>query len=170
LADDIKQDMSFAEDQRAVFVTTKGFAPEMELAVAQRKTDPLISNRLEVRSEGDWYKARIIDARGAAYRVHYFGFEDSDDEWVTRRLFRMPTVASARNSRRASSWDTSEYRNEADEFRTGTNVEVNWQGRWYPAKILKDQQGRHLVHYSGYDDSWNEWVSDHRIRRPAWNN
>ena len=49
-------------------------------------------------------------------------------------------------------------------------MEVNWKGRWYSAKILEAKGGRHLVHYVGYDDSWDEWVPDNRIRRPSWNN
>ena len=136
----------------------------MELAVAQRKIDPLISRRLEVRSEGDWYKARVIDARGGSYRVHYFGFEDSDDEWVTRRQFRMPN-ATVNERNRAAAIDVK-----SSEYSIGANVEVNWQGDWYSAKILKGQTGRHLVHYVGYDDGWDEWVTDRRIRRPSWNN
>ena len=46
----------------------------------------------------------------------------------------------------------------------GANVEVSWQGKWYAAKILNAQAGRHLVHYAGYDDGWDEWVNDNRIR------
>jgi len=164
LAEDIKEDMAFAEDQRSVFTTTGNFEPEMELAVAQRKIDPLISRRLEVRSEGDWYKARVIDARAGSYRVHYFGFEDSDDEWVTQREVRMPTaLANGRNRDGATNVKSTEYN-------AGANVEVSWQGKWYPAKILKGQTGRHLVHYVGYDEGWDEWVTDNKIRRPSWNN
>src|SRR5262249_10513871 len=61
---------------------------QMLLSLAERKIEPLISRRVEVRSEGDWYKARVIDARGSSYRVHYFGYEDSDDEWVSLRQIR----------------------------------------------------------------------------------
>jgi hypothetical protein len=162
LAEDIKADMAFAEDQRAVFLTTGNFQPDMELAAAQRKIDPLISSRLEVRSEGDWYKARVIDARGQSYRVHYFGYEDSDDEWVNERQLRMPNnLPSAKNS---NDWRWS------NEFRPGANVEVSSHGQWYTAKILDGQDGRHLVHFVGYDDVCNEWVNDKRIRRPSWNN
>ena len=176
LAEDIKEDMAFAEDQKAVFVTTGNFQPEMELATAERKIDPLISSRLEVRSEGDWYKARVIDARGGSYRVHYFGFEDTDDEWVTRRDFRQSTAIATNNKRNDnSSWKLSDYRGAGDdrssnEYRIGSNVEVNWKGRWYNAKVLAAKNGRHLVHYAGYDESWDEWVPDNRIRRPSWNN
>jgi RNA binding activity-knot of a chromodomain len=171
LAADIKQDMSFAEAQRSVFVTTGDFDPEMDLALAARKVDPLISNRLEVRSEGDWYKARIIDARSGTYRVHYFGFEDTDDEWVTRRQFRIPAiVAGGTNGNTRSSWESNQNRGEANDYRAGTNVEASWQGKWYPARLLKNQDDRHLVHYVGYDDSWDEWVNDNRLRRISWSN
>lgn len=177
LAEDIKEDMAFAEDQKAVFVTTGNFQPEMELAVAEPKVDPLISSRLEVRSEGDWYKAKVIDARDGTYRVHYFGYEDSDDEWVTRREFRTAKVSVAGNQKRDenSNWKLSDYRSAGEsrsssEYRIGSNVEVNWKGRWYNAKIIDAKDGRHLVHYAGYDDSWDEWVPNNRIRRPSWNN
>jgi hypothetical protein len=164
LAEDIKEDMAFAEDQRSVFTTTGDFEPQMELAVAQRKIDPLISRRLEVRSEGDWYKARVIDVRGGSYRVHYFGFEDSDDEWVTQRQFRMPTIlANSRN--RAGAADVK-----STQYNIGANVEVNWEGKWYAAKIMRNQAGRHLVHYVGYNEDWDEWVTDNKIRRPSWSN
>ena len=166
LAQDIKDDMAFAEDQKAVFVATANFQPEMQLALAERKIDPLISSRLEVRSEGDWYKARVIDARDGTYRVHYFGFEDSDDEWVTRRQFRVPNSSSIASDSRGG----VNGQRQSTEYRIGANVEVNWHGKWYAAKIIDAKEARYRVHYAGYDDSWDEWIPNQRIRRPSWNN
>ena len=88
LAEDIREDMSFAEGQRSTFITRGNFPANMLVAPAEQTTDPLISRRVEVRSEGDWYKARIIDARGARYLVHFYGYEETDDEWVTARQIR----------------------------------------------------------------------------------
>jgi hypothetical protein len=149
LAEDIKEDMAFAEEQRSTFVTTGNFSPDLLLAQAERKTNAEISRRVEVKSEGDWYKARVIDARSGRFKVHYYGWEDSDDEWVT----------------------TSQIRNfRAVQYPVGARVEVNWQGKWYAAKVLKVERGVHLIHYLGYDDGWDEWVSTKRIRRPeTWN-
>ena len=42
---------------------------------------------------------------------------------------------------------------------------VEWQGRWYPAAILESDGERTLIHYIGYDSSWDEWVPPERIRR-----
>ena len=149
LAADIKEDMAFAEGQRSTFLTSPNFPAQMLLAPAARKINPLVSRRVEVRSAGDWYKARVIDARGSQYLVHYYGYEDWDDQWVTARQIRnLP----------------------APQYAAGARVEVNWQGKWYPARVLKVEHGVHLIHYVGYDDGWDEWVGANRIRKPgSWN-
>jgi len=92
LAENERRDMTFAEDQQPSFAS-RGVANNMVLAPAQEPASPEIGRRVIVRSEGDWYKARIVDARGNRYRVHYFGYEDSDDEWVTPRQIRRENTA-----------------------------------------------------------------------------
>jgi hypothetical protein len=130
LAEDIKDDMAFAEGQRSTFVTTGGFPGN--LLVATAKTDSLISRRVEVRSEGDWYKARIIDARGANYLVHFYGYEDGDDEWVTIRQIRglrspayMATATGDLIGERESEW-----RNLPPVERNGRRPEKRYGSSW----------------------------------------
>jgi len=102
LADDVKEDMSFAEEQSSSFTTTGSFSRDMVLARAPRRVNPEVSKRVEVKSDGGWWKARVIDARGPAFRVHYYGFEDSDDEWVRLSQIREPKIVGAERSRRMS--------------------------------------------------------------------
>jgi hypothetical protein len=46
-------------------------------------------------------------------------------------------------------------------------AEVEWNGTWYPAKILnKTAKGRHRIHYVGYPASDDEVVTADRIRFP----
>ncbi len=140
LAEDIKQDMAFAEDQRATFITTGNFPQAMSLASATRRIDPLISKRVEVRSEGDWYKARVIDARGHSYQVHFYGYEDSDDEWVTIRQIRSLRESESAVISRSDEWESA--RN--------------------PPRVLRiDQERRN-------DGGWEGSTTPRRIRRPAW--
>jgi len=87
IAENERRDMAFAEDQQASFAAN-GLSPEIVMANAPQTTNPAIGRRVVVRSEGDWYKARVIDTRGNRLRVHYFGYEDSDDEWVLARQIR----------------------------------------------------------------------------------
>ena len=103
-----------------------------------------MSKRVEVKSQGEWYKARIIAVRSNQFKVHYYGWEDSDDEWVTASQMRDRKVIR---------------------YAAGSTVQVRWKEKWYPAKVLKADSGVHLIHYIGYDNSWNEWVSAARIRR-----
>jgi len=44
------------------------------------------------------------------------------------------------------------------------DCEVEWQGTWWPAKLLKTQGGKYYIHYIGYDASWDEWVGKDRFR------
>jgi hypothetical protein len=45
---------------------------------------------------------------------------------------------------------------------------IEWRGTWFPAKVLKrttvDDEPRFLIHYLGYDSSWDEWVGSDRLR------
>lgn len=82
LAEDVNADMVFAEEQESEFIANGNFWSDTVLAQAPPKTAPEISRRVEVKSEGAWYRARIIDARAGRFRVHYYGWEDTDDEWI----------------------------------------------------------------------------------------
>jgi hypothetical protein len=48
------------------------------------------------------------------------------------------------------------------------DCETEWRGQWFPAKVLKREtvggKPRYLIHYLGYDSSWDEWVASERIR------
>ena len=46
-------------------------------------------------------------------------------------------------------------------------VEVEWSGTWYPAVILDQNGSKSLIHYVGYDSSWDEWVGAQRLRLPT---
>jgi hypothetical protein len=82
LGREIKSDMSFAEEQTASFLLTGDFDVQTILSEAEARPDKRVGARVVVYSEGDWYKARIIDAARGRYRVHYYGYEDEDDEWI----------------------------------------------------------------------------------------
>ena len=107
IAENERRDMAFAEDQQASFVV-KGLFQDLVIANAPQAANPAIGRRVVVRSEGDWYKARVIDARGNRLRVHYFGYEDSDDEWVLARQIR--------ENRSGDSSSTGEWRRSERQF------------------------------------------------------
>lgn len=44
------------------------------------------------------------------------------------------------------------------------DCEAEWQGTWYPAKLLNAEKGKYSIHYIGYDASSDECVGQDRIR------
>jgi hypothetical protein len=95
LAREIKSDMQFAEEQSSVYALTGSFEQQTVLADASARADKRVGARVEVYSEGDWYKARIVDAVRGRYRVHYYGYENSYDEWVKPSQIRATRSAPA---------------------------------------------------------------------------
>lgn len=143
LAGQIIESMAFAEEQIATFMVSGGFDPQMIMAAARPRPHERAGQRVEVESGGDWYLAQIIDARGSRFKVHYYGYEASDDEWVTDDRIREVVRIN---------------------YPEGTAVEVKWKGNWYPATILEAYSGIHQIQYEGYGPEWNEWVALKRIR------
>ena len=94
VAENERRDMAFAEGQQASFGSS-GFPAETVIANALPSKNSVIGRRVLVRSEGEWYKARVIDARGNRLRVHYFGYEDFHDEWVLPKQIRGSGVSES---------------------------------------------------------------------------
>lgn len=142
----VEADMNAAEEQRSTFEHTKGFDPEMALASAKPLSNPRIGERAKARdSNGDLYACRIIEARDLKFRIHFIGYENDEDVWVSPEdLEPIKAVVYAK----------------------GTKVEVLWKKHWYPATVLQAKDGTHLIHYTDYDAKWDEWVPSRRIRQP----
>lgn len=54
---------------------------------------------------------------------------------------------------------------DANEYRPGESVQVNWRGDWWRATVLRAENGSYYITYPGYGSEWNEWVGSDRIRR-----
>ncbi len=119
----IAESMAFAEEQISTFTTTKNFDANIVVAAARPRIGPRVGQRVEVIGwNSDWYRAQIIDARGSEFKVHYYGYEESDDEWVTADRMREVT------------WTR---------YPVSTAVEVQWKRKWYPATVLDVRGGIH---------------------------
>jgi hypothetical protein len=143
LADQIVADMAFADEQLATFALRGGFDPGFVVAAARPRSGPELGRRVEVRDGRAWYPALVVDARDGRLRVHYFGYEESDDEWIDKSRIR--------EAQRPT-------------YPVGASVEVQWKERWFPATILDVHDGVHQIGYVGFGPEWNEWVARRRIR------
>ncbi|HEU4326670.1 MAG TPA: hypothetical protein VFS21_26250 [Roseiflexaceae bacterium] len=143
LADQIVESMAFAEEQIARFATSPRFDADIVLAGARPRPDPRVGQRVAARSGDTWYRAHIVDVRDGGVKVHYYGYEESDDEWLG--VDQVRTVARPA-------------------YPVGAAVQVQWKQRWFPATVLDARFGIHHITYEGFGPEWNEWVALKRIR------
>ena len=146
LTSNAEQDMIFGEEQLASIAFINGFDPDTVIvpAVSAPKSTR-IGDRVEAYTENDWFRGYIADIKGSRFRVHFYGYEKSDELWLPARAIRKPTAHSR--------------------FKPGDKVEVRYKRRWYPAHVLNIKGGSHYVTYDEYDIDENEWVPPSRIRK-----
>jgi hypothetical protein len=139
----IEGEMLFGEEQVAVSKFTKHFDPQMVFATADQDVGPRIGEHVEALTTNEWYKGVIVDSTPEAFKIHFYGYGLSDDEWVTAKNIRGPKLV---------------------QYKKGSRVQVNWKKTWYPATVLEVRDGSHLITYEGFDSTWDEWVPSARIR------
>lgn len=98
--------------------------------------------QVDVEWHGTWYPAKVLEQKDGKFYIKYDGYSDASNEWVGKERIRFPDKAAAAPDK----------------------VEVEWAGTWYPAKVLEKKDGKSLIKYDGYGDSFNEWVGPDRIR------
>lgn len=140
-----EQDMLFGESQMASIGFINGFDPNTVMVPSRASKSPRIGDRVEAFTENDWFRGYIVDVSAGRYKVHFYGYEVSEEEWLPARSIRVPMA----NSR----------------FKPGDRVEVRYKRKWYPAHVLNIKGGSHYVTYDEYDIDENEWVPPSRIRR-----
>ncbi|MBX3438933.1 MAG: caspase family protein [Planctomycetaceae bacterium] len=112
----------------------------------RKETSPPVHEDLFVKWEEQWWPARLLHMDGDLYRIHYYGHDDSWDESVSAdRITRI------------------------DRGFEPYDVLVKWHDGYWPAKVLQRENDQYFVHYSGYNHTWNEWVSASELKSLATN-
>jgi hypothetical protein len=135
--------MAAIDGQLSSFATANGFSPELVLGPALRKAHPAIGEVMLARYGDGWLKVTVNAVDGDDVRVHWHGYDASEDSVVPARDLRPWTPAH---------------------HPPGTPVEALFEGRWYPGAVLAARRGMHLIRYTQYDASWDEWLSPERLR------
>jgi len=148
----VRREMRFRESQLTRAVRTSSFEETFVL----RRVDPARAvpprraglfgpgDYAECEWEGRWWRVLLLAAEEGRYRVHYLGYDASWDEWVPLARLRPPRGADAR---------------------PGDKVEVEWQGRWWPATVERVEDDFCFIRYDGWGREWDEWVTEKRMRR-----
>ena len=52
----------------------------------------------------------------------------------------------------------------AADFTAGQKVEIQWGNKWWPGNIVKREGRKLFVHYEGWGNNFDEWVTTERLR------
>jgi hypothetical protein len=145
LAGFTREELAFAEQIFPAFYTSPGFDKDLILSASHPAKYPKVGHRLEAPWQDQWWKARVvdIDSDNQLWKVHFLGWKSKWDAWVNPKTLREV---------------------ERKSYLIGTKIFVLWKGRPYPAHVLRQELGLHLVHYEGWDSKWDEWVGPGRIK------
>ncbi|MCP4775309.1 MAG: hypothetical protein GY880_13825 [Planctomycetaceae bacterium] len=89
----------------------------------------------------------MIENPNKSYQVQFYNYSEK----VVRRFNESDLTVSTRTPA-------------TEHARIQPDCKVEWQGKWYDAKVVKSEADRWWIRYVDYDHSWNEWVGQDRIR------
>ena len=144
-------EMRFREGQLTRAATTPQFSVDFVFRVADPALKPKeipgpwkVRQYCEVEEKGVWYRSQILDGREGEWQIHYIGWEAKYDEWVPAKRIRKPQGISVSG---------------------GDKVKVEWKGKWWDAKVMRVEGDFAFIHYDGYGEEWDEWVTGKRVKK-----
>lgn len=150
LAAEVASAMKFRESQKACF-SSHGVEAGLGLAPVSGKCPPPVEGGFALReyvqaldpgAKGEKRPGRIVGGSDGKYAVEFFDYSARrtalvDPSQVERPVYRL--------------------------YGPGTSVTALWEGKPYPAKVLKVEGDFHFVTYPGWPSYWDEWVLSDRI-------
>ncbi|HRH43676.1 MAG TPA: Tudor-knot domain-containing protein [Pyrinomonadaceae bacterium] len=144
LQENAEEDMLFGEEQVAEFEVNGNFTPNSIISLAnKRNSSKRIGEHIEAYSVDGWYKGFIRDEKDGKYQVRYYGYEESDDEWVAPDNIRSAKLT---------------------QYPVGAKVNVNWLGKWFVGTVLEIKGSSHYITFDGFGKQWDEWTPSKRIK------
>lgn len=95
-----------------------------------------------------WYKATIIEVGKLESKIHWEGFSDQYDEWMSHD----------------NMWK------DGQEFLVSDKLQgLETDGKWYNAKVLKRDlpNKKYFIHWGGFDSKYDRWISYDSLRLPT---
>ncbi|MBK6950909.1 MAG: caspase family protein [Crocinitomicaceae bacterium] len=148
---EIKSAMKYREYQLNGFASYGLNADDVIISPAQEITSSTGSKQsinigeyvYTTNAKGEWKSARVMAASGTTYSCQFYNYSTKQDVERTANTVRKVYFPV---------------------YKTGDKIEVNWEGKYYPAEIVKTDDAFMYIHYTGYDNSYDEWVMYDRVK------
>ncbi|MCE9636643.1 MAG: hypothetical protein K8T90_13145 [Planctomycetes bacterium] len=148
-------------------------------------------DRVEILFGGTWYPGVVLKTGEKGFYVHYDGYADSWDSWMSAEKLRRgaapvaplpadkPAVAPAERPADKPAGKPADQpagnpapavgdpaaAAGAGDPAVGERCEASWNQSWYEVDILKVEGARYFVHWRGYGSDADEWLTRDRLRR-----
>lgn len=99
-----------------------------------------------VAQNGAWYGCRVLEKTPDGTKVRFFGFDATTENGG----YSMPDAVVSDDV--------------IDLLGGDPTIDVEWEGSWYPARVLERSRNQWKIHYIGYPDSDDEEVPRSRVR------
>jgi hypothetical protein len=145
----VNAEMSSLERQKASANTSPDFAKDTVIGAVEFE-DEAMPERAEVLWQEKWYPAKVLEKKDGQSKIRWvsIGWDTSaSDEWVADSRVRKPPPADSEMPAASSK-----------KWNIGDKVQVKWHEKWYPGVIKKYNDGQYYIHYTGYEDAYDEWV------------
>lgn len=126
-----------------------------------------VGTKVEVTAtDGKVYPATVKEIIHTAHRIHYDGYGDESDVWMTKDQFRVvagaPTtvIISTENNATAQ---------KATGWTVGSRVEAFSSKKWNPGTIAEIKDSKYRIRYDGSSEYWDTWVAANELRQPGEN-
>jgi len=135
-----------------------------------------LSNAQEIRvgakveftaSDGKLYQGTVREIIHTAHKIHYDGFDDQYDTWMTKDQFKL--IQSVPLPATPAAIPPSPVTNNSFTLQVGGRVEAFSSKKWDQGTIVEIKDGKFKIHFDGYSDYWDTWVAANELRAPGSN-
>lgn len=124
-----------------------------------------VGDRVEILYDGKWYPGSVLEVGNNQWKVHYDGYDSGWDTWMPADRLRAGTAAADPGKPREPAAPVEPDMPVTGDPVVGEACEASWNNSWYWVRILKVDGGRYFIHWDGYGDEKDEWVTRDRLRR-----
>jgi hypothetical protein len=147
-AEELKNSMKFREhqlsgykvkdiDESSAISKTDGIAPD------KGSSEFTVGSYCYALKGSDWETVRIVDSKNNKLVCEFYDYSDKSLENINTSELKPAYFVTHKN---------------------GEKVKVEWEKKWYDAKIIESDNDFCFIKYEGYEDFWNEWVAYERIK------
>jgi hypothetical protein len=112
--------------------------------------------------QGQWYSGHVVTLVGNTVRVHYDGYDASQDETVARARLRVNPSAFRPHPGAVEPTGIPVLANAI--VTPGAAIQINWHGQWWAGHVIAPlADGYVIVRYDGWDASADAMVTRDRI-------